>query len=199
MSSCSCPTSPGPSRLHSSPSSPSAAPPSSPPSSARAPPEPPRTSALSHYCSASGNDTWFRFAFVQPDRSSLWCIISALTGGAQRDESLNDCIGYNLKVTPHCPCVCPCRLISAQRAPMELVSWPYKNSARHDMCACSPALCLAARCRRRDHAAATAAPSRLADGSSGPPTASVAPTKPVACCACCGARRLECSPVTRAQ
>lgn len=153
-SSCSCRTSPGPSRLHSSPSTPSAAPPSSPPSSARAPPEPLRTPAFSNYC--SGNDTWFRFAFVQPDRSSLWCIISALTGGAQRDESLNDCIGYNLKVTPHCLCGCPCRLISAQRAPMELISWPYKNSARHDMCACSPALCLTAvimlRQQQRPHA-----------------------------------------------
>jgi hypothetical protein len=45
----------------------------------------------------------FRFAFVQPDRSSLWCIISALTGGAQRDASLDDCIGYNLKVTYRVP------------------------------------------------------------------------------------------------
>jgi hypothetical protein len=69
---------------------------------------------------------------------------------------LNNCIGYNLKVTPHCPCGCLCCLISAQRAPMELVSWPYKNSARHDMCACSPALCLAAvimlRQQQRPHA-----------------------------------------------
>ena len=112
---------------------------------------------LPNYCA----DIWLRFAFVQPDRSSLWCIISALVGGAQRDESLNDCIGYNLKVTPHCPCCCSCYLISAQRAPMELVSWPYKNSARHDMCASSAALCLAASCRRCHRAAATAARSRV--------------------------------------
>jgi hypothetical protein len=42
-----------------------------------------------------------RFAFVQPDRSSLWCIVSYLVGGAPADESLKDCISYNLKVTLH--------------------------------------------------------------------------------------------------
>ena len=38
------------------------------------------------------------YAFVAPDRSSLWCIMSFLAGGAPQDEFLNDCISYNLKV-----------------------------------------------------------------------------------------------------
>jgi hypothetical protein len=58
-------------------------------------------------------------------------------GGAPADESLKDCISYNLKVTE---CVVVCLLCgnvhTPQRAPMELISWPYKNSPRHDMCVC---------------------------------------------------------------
>jgi hypothetical protein len=42
-----------------------------------------------------------RFAFVKPDRSSLWCIMTNLVGGAPADESLKDCISYNLKVILH--------------------------------------------------------------------------------------------------
>ena len=38
------------------------------------------------------------YAFVAPDRSSLWCIMSLLAGGAPQDEFSNDCVSYNLKV-----------------------------------------------------------------------------------------------------
>jgi hypothetical protein len=40
------------------------------------------------------------YAFTAPDRSSLWCIVSLLAGGAPQDQFLTDCISYNLKVTP---------------------------------------------------------------------------------------------------
>ncbi len=87
----------------------------------------------------------FRFAFVRPDRSSLWCTIATLVGGVPADESLKDCITYNLKVFE---CVVVCLLCgnshTSQRAPMELVSWPYKNSPRHDMCSCLLLHCSAA-------------------------------------------------------
>ncbi len=56
-------------------------------------------------------------------------------GGAQKDDTVTDCISYNLKVPLS---LCANRFAStvtrAQRAPMELINWPYKNSARHDMC-----------------------------------------------------------------
>jgi hypothetical protein len=72
------------------------------------------------------------FAFVKPDRSSLWCSIALLVGGSPRDAPLNDCISYNLKVMMPCcfrPLVCVHNLSTARSLGLDQLALQEQQSA----------------------------------------------------------------------